>query len=392
MLSQNVDTSKVAALLIGQARARIVNRHPFFATLVLKTPMIEDRSEETAATNGRRIKYNPDFVASLNDDGNGVDYTIFLTAHEIGHGFLFHNFRRGARDANRYNKACDYVVNQMLVDEKIGRMIPGALYDPDLFARGGGTVEGIYNLLPEETEEEKKNGKGKPGQALDNCEDASLDPAEFAELEADTQINVVQARNAAKMMGKLSAGLERLVGEIIKPKVDWKEVLRQFLTIKSKVSYSFARPKRRFISQDLFLPSLQGERMGWIAVAVDCSGSVDDKTIGIFGGEINGIHGEAKPEALKVLYFDAEILGNIVTYGPDDQIELKPRGGGGTDFRPIFQTIAAMDVPPVACVVLTDLYGEFGDEPSEYPVLWASITKDKVAPWGQTVFVDQNKL
>src|SRR5690606_851294 len=101
-----------------------------------------------------------------------------------------------------------------------------------------------------------------------------------------------------KMQGKLSAGIERLVDDLVKPKIDWREVLRRFLTERAKVDASFARPKRRFLADDLFLPSLNGQKMGRLVIAVDCSGSVNNTLLAAFASEINAIREDIRPSGL----------------------------------------------------------------------------------------------
>jgi predicted metal-dependent peptidase len=184
-------------------------------------------------------------------------------------------------------------------------------------------------------------------------------------------------------MGKLSANMQRLVEEVLSPKVNWRDVLARFLTKCKDDTRTFARPNRRFISQGLYLPSSSGERLGRVAVYIDCSGSIGSKELSEFAAEIRAIHEDMHPEATHVGYFDTEVCHYDV-FTPDDTIAVAPHGGGGTAFSPIFKHIEANNINPVACVVLTDLCcNDFGDAP-DYPVLWVSNYSDK-APWGEVV-------
>jgi predicted metal-dependent peptidase len=187
------------------------------------------------------------------------------------------------------------------------------------------------------------------------------------------------------MRGELSAGLERLVAEAVKPVVDWRRVLREFVSDRAKTEYSFARPKRRFLAQDLYLAGLNGEALGPLVIAVDCSGSVSDEDLAKFSAEINSIREETKPAKIKIIYFDSEILepakGAATEFGPEDEIELTPVGGGGTAFSPIFRAIGECEDPaPCACIVLTDLVcSDYGPAPA-YPVLW-TISNGRGGPY-----------
>lgn len=379
---------------ITKAKAQLILDHPFFASLLLGMTMAEDSSVPTMATDGESIRYNPEWTAGLK-----LNELTFVLAHEVMHCVFQHMTRRNHRDANRWNIAGDYIINDVLVRERVGAMPHGGLHNPSLVAEGNGTTEGVYNILPEPPPKQNQGqgegqgegdgqgspfpGAGEPGGAMDQVLDAGHDQATNSQKEAEMRVRVVQARNAAKMMGKLSAGLERLVSDLVRPKVDWKSVLRRFLTTRAKIDLSYARPKRRFLADDLYLPGMTGERMGRIAVAVDCSGSIDDRTLAEFAAEIRAIVEDTKPEAIEVIYFDSEVLRRDV-FEHDQEVKIEPMGGGGTAFSPIFE--ALLESAPTACVVLTDLCcNDFGPVP-EFPVLWASI-EDGQAPFGETVLI-----
>jgi predicted metal-dependent peptidase len=366
--------------LLAKAKAQLILDQPFFASLLLSMPMVEDSSIATLATNGEKILYNPSFLESLS-----LQETIFVLAHETMHCVFQHMHRRGSRNAKRWNVAADYVINEVLVKERVGTMPQGCLYDPNIVSQGKDTTEGVYDLLPQETEQDKAHGDGG---ALDEVQDAGQDAATMAQAEAEMRVRVVQAANAAKMAGKLPGSLARIVSDVTRSRVDWKSVLRRFLSERAKTDWSYARPKRRFLAEDMLLPSLTGERMGSIVVAIDCSGSVDERLLAEFATEVKAIIADIMPAATHVIYFDSEVL-KADTYGTEDAIEIKPIGGGGTAFSPIFNYIEEHEIEPAACVVLTDLYcDDFGTIP-DYPVLWASNGADH-APWGEIVRLERS--
>lgn len=366
---------------IAKAKSVLVLHQPFFASLLLGQPMIHDASVQTMATNGEEIRYNADFVATLSKPE-----LVFVLAHETMHSVLEHMYRREKRDAKRWNIAADYVINDLLVKEfghgSLGALPKGALYDPNLVANGESTVE-VYNALPDDAGKDK----GKPGEGFgpDDIEEPSADESELEEKQRQGRVRIIEAGQIAKAHGKLSAGLAKIVGEATKSRVDWKSVLRRFLTERAKVDWSYARPKRRFLADDMYLPSLAGEAMGSIVVAVDCSGSVfDDATLAEFAGELNAIVSDVKPKSTKVIYFDSQVL-KTVEYAQGEEIKLSAIGDGGTDFAPIWEAIEASQDIPAACIVLTDLYGPHGASP-EFPVLWASNGAQS-APFGEVLSI-----
>lgn len=353
---------------IIKARTALVLEHPFFGNIALSMPFEFKDNVPTAATNGKRVLYNPRFVESLTDEE-----VKFLVAHECSHPMLEHNYRRGDRDPRRWNQAGDYVINQLLTDEGIGKMIEGGLLNPQLHQAGNGTTDGIYNLLPEDD----------GNDPLDDCEDGEGSPAENEQQAAEWKVKVAQAAQAAKMMGKMSAGIERFVGEVLAPKVDWRDVLHRFVE-KAKVdTRSFARPNRRFLSQGLYLPTSSGETLGELCFAIDCSGSIDDKTISQFAAEIRAVKEDMNPLKIHVVYFDSEV-SHYESYEANDSLNIKPHGGGGTDFAPVFEYMLEHDINPVACVFLTDLCCNSFGTPPDCPVLWVSNHADQ-APFGEVV-------
>jgi len=366
---------------ISKAKTALILEHPFIGSVALNMPMSIDNSVPTAATNGKRVLFNEEFCNGLSDEE-----LKFLVAHECMHPMLEHNFRRGERDTYKWNQAADYVINKLLTDEGIGKMPEQGLLDDNIYKQGGGTSDGIFNLLPDTPQDGQ--GNGGQGQPLDSCEDGQGSPAEVSQQQAEWKVKVAQAAQSAKMMGKMSAGLERLVEEILKPKVDWRDVLQRFVVKCRSDQRSWARPNRRFLSQGLYLPSVSGESLGEIAFAVDCSGSIGQDEINQFASEITTVWQDQRPTKVHVIYFDSEV-SHYDEFEQDNEPVVKPHGGGGTAFSPVFRYMADKGIEPVACIFLTDLCcDDFGDAP-DYPVLWVSTHDDK-APFGEVVMMEDN--
>ena len=371
MTTATLDMKKLTTKL-AKAKTSLILEHPFIGTIALNMPFVFDESIPTAATNGKRVAFNPEFVDSLTDEE-----VKFLVAHECMHPMLEHNYRRGERQPRRWNMAADYVINKLLIDDNIGRMPKVGLHDPNIYTAGGGTSEGIYNILPEQDEDSGADG------LMDNCEDGDGGPAEQGQQQAEWKVKVAQAAQAAKMMGKMSANMQRLVDQVLQPKVDWRDVLQRFLVKARTDQRSFSRFNRRFIAQGLYLPSVSGEQMGEIVFAVDCSGSITQDTINQFAAEISIVKDDLMPARIHVLYFDSEV-SHVESYEQHDDLDIKPHGGGGTDFAPVFDKIIELGLDPVAIVFLTDLCcHSFGNQP-DAPVLWVTTDPGK-APWGEVV-------
>lgn len=361
-----MDDMKKLELRLTKARTSLVLEHPFIGMIALNMPQhLDDTiSPPTAATNGKRVLYHPDFVRSLTDEE-----LKFLVAHECFHPMLDHPFRRNGRDPQLWNEAGDYVINQILTDDKIGTMPASGLLDPALYNQCGGSTDAIYDVLASRPKQDggKSDGRG----ALDNCEDGEGSPAELAQQEAEWKVMVAQAANAAKMMGKMSEGCARLVGEILNPKVDWRDVLSRFVTRCRVSTRTFARPNRRFVQQGIYLPTSSGEQLGELCFAIDCSGSISDADVSQFAAEITKVQTDLNPEKIHILYFDSEVT-HYDKFERGEPVTVSPHGGGGTDFAPVFEFMREHSIEPVATVFLTDLCCSSYGTPPDCPVLWVT--------------------
>lgn len=364
------------------ARTAMILEQPFFGTLALRLRLVEDPAHPTAWTDGRSLGYNPDFVLSLTHD-----QLFGLVAHEVMHCACGHPWRRGGRDPRRWNIAADYAINQILQAANI-QLPDGALLSG---AYKGKSAEWIYDRLPSSMG--GNGGNTSDPSAWGEVIDANSGPTgsegtpAATVTEADWKQAVQQATQAAKMQGRLPDSLERFAGAAARPKADWRSVLRRFVQAAAKSDYTWARPNSRYLSSRLFLPALHNQECGPIAVAVDTSGSIDDVLLGQFAAELQAIMDEARPARIDVIYCDARIH-KVESFERDDVITLHAVGGGGTDFRPVFEHLEQSGEPPVCLVYLTDLYGTFPRQAPGYPVLWATITDGARAPFGETVLIE----
>ncbi len=391
------------ALRIQKARTALLLDHPFFGSLLFRLKGQERPSIQTMATDGVSLFYNPEFVATLSQGE-----LAGVLAHEVMHPALQHHTRCADRSLKRWNMACDYAINPLLIDA--GLALPKDVLLDNRFR--GMSAERIYNLLDQdELESQQKSGSsnrsddpyesgessqggsedgpGAPitpggiGQVLDAPLAEEADGKDSSEQARDWQIAVEQAQSLAKLAGKVSAGLERSIKEAAQAAVDWRELLRRLWSDTAPADYSWMRPNRRHIWAGLYLPGTVREGVGEIAIAVDCSGSVSARQLGLFEAEIRSILEGQRPQRTHVLYFDA-LVQKVDTYEACQPIQLKPKGGGGTDFRPCFQWLDENGIVPQALVFLTDLNGTFPSAAPAYPVLWAS-TESRHAPFGQVV-------
>jgi len=277
----------------------------------------------------------------------------------------------------KWNYAIDYVVNAETKQAGF-TLPPGVLLDVQWDGKSG---EWIYDRLPEPPGGWDGQGAGAWGQVWD----APGQPGDLTE--ADWQQQAALCAAAAAAMGKLPASLERLLGEIKRPAVDWRSYTQRWLQQRAADDWTYRHPSRRWASQGLVMPSLHSTRLGPLVLVVDTSGSIDDLVLQLFAGGVAGAVEACRPSVVWVLYADAQVH-RVDRFEPDDLLTFKAVGGGGTDFRPAFRWVEEhLDDPPTGLVYLTDLAGQFGEQAPDYPVLWASIDPQGKAPWGEVVEV-----
>ena len=390
---------------LRKARTALLLDHPFFGTLLFRLGAKPMRSIKAMATDGVSIFYNPVFLNTLT--AAELQGTL---AHEVMHPALQHHTRRGDRDPKRWNMACDYAINPMLIEA--GLILPKDVLLDGRF--GGMSAEEIYNRLDLEDEgssegesqqdtsadatigdsaQGNQGGEGASGEVTaPECPGGFgqvLDAPEVVgspsvdEQAREWQIAVQQAENVARLAGKMPTGARRGLDAAKEASVDWRELLRRAWSETIPSDYCWARPNHRYIWAGLYLPGVSSEGVGEIAIAVDCSGSINARQLGLFEAEIQSILAGQRPRRVHVLYFDA-VVHRADTYDCGQPIHLSAVGGGGTDFRPCFDWLEEHAVVPQTLVFLTDLCGTFPTAAPQYPVIWAATGKSS-APFGEVV-------
>ena len=256
--------------------------------------------------------------------------------------------------------------------------------------------EYVYAKLMEDPPENPQDGSGdgdgegegqSGGGGFDGQGDLFDAPAE--EGRADMEATIMAAAKMAKAAGSGSAFVERVLRGENTPSVKWSDVLREVLTATSRDDYTFRRVNRRFVSQGIYMPSLYNEAMGGLVVGVDTSGSVSQRELSQIASEVNAIFEDCRPEFVEVVYCDAEV-SSTQRFDQGDVVTLKPTGGGGTAFKPVFDYVGKMTDRVSAVVYLTDLFGNVDEcQSPECPVVWGVLNRKQMptVPFGTTVGV-----
>ena len=363
----NVALNKAKIALMGRPDSA------FFTTLAFS--LIHEFSDKvpTAATNGKRIQYNPEFFMSLSHDER-----VFLILHEAMHCAYLHMERKGDRDHRKFNIAADHVINLQLIERGFA-MPKDGLADPQYKEL---STEEVYNLLPTTPPGQGMGGFGEDLQAPD---DTSAEAAEA--LANDIQDILVRASIQSKMAndkpGTIPGEIQIFLDRLLNPKLPWNRILQKYLQAFAKNDYSFRTPNRRFFPQ-FHLPRLYDENLMNITVAVDTSGSVSDHEFNRFVTETHSILRMMKPEKITVIQFDTEIKSVSEVRNVRELMSIQFTGRGGTLINPVLEW--ANKNKPQLLLVFTDGYFRFYDQETKVNTLWLIHENPKfVAPFGKTI-------
>lgn len=360
--------------------------------------MIGDRTVDdtvpTACTNGRDEMYGRAFVDGLNDAE-----LRFLILHECYHKMYQHLTtwkHLYDKHAQISNAACDYVINVQLVDGDNGegfiKMPKVGLFDEQYRSMDTAQVfHKIYDSLPE-----GDDGRGV-GNSLDDHgweEAEQLSEEEKGDLEREVEEAI---RQGVLVAGKLGSGGARDLEALLKPQIDWRDVLREFIstTCAGNDFSTWSRPNRKFISTGVYMPSGISQSVGELVVAVDTSASIGQHELTTFLSEIKSVCDNVRPDRIRLLYWDTEVCADE-TYNLTETDTLvqstKPAGGGGTDVRCVSEYMTEHKINPQAVIVFTDGY-VFDWGTWTCPILWAIYDFERAKPdCGKVVHIAKNKL
>lgn len=364
-----------------RARVGLILSAPFFASIALRLKLIKDPSCETLWTDSEYLGYNPEYVMSIS-----LDELKGIIAHEVMHVAMLHPFRRMGREHSRWNIAGDYAINGII--EEADFILPASrLRNPEY---DGKEAEKIYGLLPENKNGRKSNqDPGRCGEVRDYKAGQTVSTAEIKQKIEEWKIKVQQASNIARSQGKLSDDIDRMIKEMLEPKLPWQEILSRFLTENARNDYTWTMPNRRYTHLGLYLPELKNPELGKIALLIDTSGSISQRELDEMAAELRGIFQIFPDAEIQVLYVDSKVKGTQLV--KSNNLKLKAKGGGGTSYIPGFEWLKENDIAPVCAIYMTDSWcNRFPEEP-DYPVLWILTEKNDRfnAPFGETIIMNR---
>lgn len=374
----------------------------------------------TAYTDGVNKKYSRSFLETITSEskcrGLVLHENLHVALKQVAFGKSM--FTENAKMANL---AADFVVNDIIENikgtvagsqERIVELPDGGVYDP-MFHNW--SMREVYNYLKKHAKPKPKGGKGqkqdgqqgnepqgggtgdKDDQDWDTVEVngktydiSNSDEHDFEKLleglthEQAKEINdsIDRAlREGGMLAGRMGAKLPRSITDLLEPKIDWREALRDFVTstVKGKDEFTWRRMNKRHMANDIYLPSVENETIGEVIVAIDTSGSIGSAELTEFATELASICEVCEPEKVRVLWWDTAVHGEQVFENDYNNIAglLKPLGGGGTHVGCVSEYIKKENLQAECVIVFTDGYVEHDIKwEISSPTLWM-ITQNK---------------
>jgi len=398
---------------IVTARIKLLLEKPFFGNLATRLIAVDASSWcKTAATDGRHLFYNREFIKSLNRS-----QLLFLLGHEVLHCVLDHLGRRGGRDKDLWNMACDFLINFILVKEKLGSMtgpLATGCYDEKYTDEM--TSEEIYELLkknrvtikmPLDEHLELGADKGDENEGGGNGQQDSKGRSGGGQKEVEvtitgkdgppklTEEDLAKIRNEVRAAliqtvqqvgaGNVPAGIRRMIDSLLEPKLDWRSLLDAHIRSAMKDDYTFQRLSRRAWHTGMVLPAQDFMDRIEVFVAIDASGSMTEEMLRDLLSEVKGICTTFRDFVVDVVTFDTEVYDHQ-RFTPEniDDIDKYPcNGGGGTAFEAVWEYLKRNGIEPHRLVVFTDgLPGGTWGDPDYCDTLFIIHTTKNMPPFG----------
>lgn len=354
------------AQALSKAKIQLMSRpdSAFFTTLCFNMEHVFTDQVNTAATNGKKILYNPDFFMTLNEDER-----VFLLIHETMHVAYMHMLRIGDRNHKKWNIATDHVINLQLIERKF-KMPQNGLADPQFKGMG---AEEIYALLPDpppDFEPDLLPAEGDIEVLEEHIKDAVIQAT-------------IQSKASGDAPGTIPGEIDIFLQRLLNPKLPWQAILRKYLQNLTKNDYSWRKPNRRFFPE-YHLPSLYGHGLINLVVAVDTSGSVSDDEFQQIVSEIASILKMMKPSKLTVLQFDTTLKEVVEVKSLKELKDVKFTGRGGTHIQPVLDWVEK--ARPQLTLVFSDGFFQWPTQKHKNPFIWLTHNNPQfTAPFGKVI-------
>ncbi|MBU1215788.1 hypothetical protein KJ870_11050 [bacterium] len=379
--------------ILEKAKSQLIMKHPYFGMLASRLKHEPNEEVSSYASNGVRFLYNPAFIQKRTQDE-----IVFVLTNCVMHHVLAHQQRRLSRKGFLWQLATDYAINNLLhasgifvplganFNEEYKNMYAEEIYELLKEEHFSG-VDGAFDENAEQTQRNENLAADAPNEesaTFSNLEniDEELDP----QNESDWEYAASVAKEVANRKSAMPSGMERLAKKVKTNDVDWRFELYNAVNRHMRNNYAFMPPNKKHLYRGFALPSLTSDTLS-LCVAVDTSGSINDELLGAFMEEFKNIMQNFPSVKIELILADARVQAHH-TFQGGEKIDFVIKGGGGTDYRPVFDYIEANLPMNTMLLYFTDGDGWFPKYPPSYEVLWALSRTAKV-PFGRLLIIFQ---
>ncbi|MFA5233071.1 MAG: VWA-like domain-containing protein [Sulfurimonas sp.] len=356
---------------ISQAKARLLVDYPLFGTIASKLELVKNDDIQSFKSNGIKLEYNSDFLERLTSAE-----MEFVFANGAMHASLSHETRKNGRSGWLWQIATDYAINDMLVENDLVR--PDEAHYSKRFS--GLYAEEIYAQLKEDILRDELEYEADDIDDVQNQN--SSEEQVFEEQLYDEFAKAVFEEEIKN--GEAPSSIERFFKLTCNGKINWRDELKAALERFHKDDYTLLPPSKKFLHMNLYIPSSVSQRFN-LVVAIDTSGSVDEKLLGEFLNELNFLTNTISNYQIELLLCDDKIVLHKTFYS-GDILEVEINGGGATDFRPVFEFVENELEDVKLLIYFSDLEGVFPKDEPNYAIKWVS-PKEADVPFGEVIIL-----
>ena len=365
----------------SRVKSKLMIENPYFGTLAGALKFEKNDDIESFVSDGDRFEYNDDYIISLDSDE-----LSFAIANACMHQALSHQSRAKGKLDWLWQLSSDYSINALLVENQF--VLPKKVKYEHRFE--GKYVEEIYEILLSEIDDlkESENSKDEVDQESDkdenhqekNFKKESITKEELSNEEYERFLDMVHQK--LEKQGDLPKGIERLFTISFESKVNWRDLLYRYINTHAQSDYRFFPPNMKYLYLGFALPAIYGEHLN-IAVAIDTSASIDTDLLDKFLSELDQLLQVFPNYEIELIECDSKIQ-NIALLYPTEPIKPTLKGGGGTDFRPVFDHIEQESFNTKFLIYFTDGEGTFPNYIPRVDTLWVMEKKVDI-PFGEVL-------
>ena len=357
---------------LENAKTKLMLEKPYFGSLVTSIELRVNNNIASINPLGDVLEYNEEYLEVLS-----VNEVSTILANGAMHQALFHSERGEGKVGSVWRLASDYAINDLLVEN--GFMLPPMANYSSRFERL--YAEEIYTTLLIELDLSENDNDPVDEQQTKEFEEQEI-PEELITQE-EYELLLEQLNIKLEKHGDLPKGIERFVERKTQPKIAWRDELYRYVNSHAKSDYRMFPPSKKHLYRGVALPSIYGEELK-IVVTIDTSASIDDELLESFLTELYEIMQVFTHYVIELIECDATIQ-NIQRLTPQEPLEPSLKGGGGTNFTPVFDHVMQMNEDFKFLIYFTDGKGSFPNYEPNIDVLWVVPKVDGEFPFGEVL-------